>query len=111
VLLAAGAETSGLIPEEPPVSTRDRNCLTTAGAILAEAEGRIEEAVLRFAEAGAAWLAYGSVLELGHARFGEGRCRRVLGDPGAEEPLREAHQRFASLGAAALVAEIEGFLG
>jgi hypothetical protein len=111
VLVALGAETGGLLPDSPPTNTRDRNSRATAEAILAETRERLEEARARYAEVGAAWLAYGSVLELGLARFGEGRCARMLGErEAAGTLLGEARDRFAGLRAEPMLAEVDAAL-
>jgi class 3 adenylate cyclase/tetratricopeptide (TPR) repeat protein len=111
VLQQAGMAREDLLPSEPPTNTRDRNARATAEALLAEAHGDLEGARARFASAGAAWLAYGSVLELASARLGEGRCALALGDrSGAPGPLREARARFQTVGAAPRIAEVDALL-
>lgn len=111
VLVAAGASRKDLLPTHPPANTRDRNSRATVEAIAAEARGDLEDARARYAEAGAAWLAYGSVLELGQARLGEARCASRLGDrDAAAERFSEARRWFERLGAAPMLAEIDAAL-
>jgi hypothetical protein len=108
VLVAAGAQREGLLPTQPPANTRDRNSRATAEAIAAEARGDLEDARARYADAGAAWLAYGSVLELGQARLGEGRCALALGErEAAAERFADARRWFERLDAAPLIAAID----
>ncbi len=92
-------------------AARFRHAAITARAILAEAGGRIEEAVSTYLEASDRWTEYGFVLERGHALLGAGRCQLELGrtDP-ATERLREARVVFAELGAEPSLAEIDDLL-
>jgi tetratricopeptide (TPR) repeat protein len=111
VLVAAGASREDLLPTRAPANTRDRNSRATAEAIAAEARGDLEDARSRYAEVGAAWLAYGSVLELGQARLGEARCASRLGDrDAAAERFSEARRWFERLDAAPMLAEIDAAL-
>jgi hypothetical protein len=51
------------------------------------------------------------VLEHGHALAGAGRCLLELGEPSdATSRLREARERYASLGAGPLVSEMDALL-
>ncbi|HEX5951060.1 MAG TPA: hypothetical protein VFZ96_08655, partial [Actinomycetota bacterium] len=97
-----------MLPEAAPIPTRYRNDRVTCEALLAEARGDHATACERWTDAAQRWLAYGSVLELAHARFGRGRCLTLLGDPdGALEGLQEARDRFDGLGATPLVVEVD----
>ena len=49
--------------------------------------------------------------ERAYALLGQGRCLAALGEPEAEEPLREARELFASMGFTPAVAEVDGLLG
>lgn len=49
-------------------------------------------------DAAEGWREFGNVPERAYALFGRGRCLAALGKPGAEEPLREAKELFASMG-------------
>jgi ATP/maltotriose-dependent transcriptional regulator MalT len=80
----------------------------TGRAVIAEAEGRVEEALADFRDAADRWKVYGSVPERGFALIGQGRCLIKLGRAAeADEPLRAARELFASLGAARPLAEID----
>jgi tetratricopeptide (TPR) repeat protein len=80
-------------------------------ATIAEAEGRSEEALADFTDAGDRWAEYGSVPERGFALIGQGRCLIKLGRAAeADEPLRTARDLFAGLGAVRPLAEIDDLL-
>ena len=51
-----------------------------------------------YAEAADSWQKFGDVPEHAYALLGQGRCLAALGKPGAEGPLREARELFASMG-------------
>ena len=90
---------------------RDANSLASARAVLAELEGDRRAAVDAYEDAAARWGSFPSVLEHGHALAGAGRCLLELGEPsGATTRFREARARYASLGAAPLVSEIDALL-
>ena len=69
-----------------------------------------EEAAELYAEAASRWQEFGNVPERAHALLGQGRCLRALGRPGAEEPLLEARELFASMGYEPMVAEADSLL-
>jgi tetratricopeptide (TPR) repeat protein len=94
----------------PPISPLRDHALTAAGAALAEARGDYEGAATRCADAAERWRAFGAVFERAQALLGEGRCLLALGRPGAEQPLREARDIFAGLGARPLVADADALL-
>jgi hypothetical protein len=90
---------------------RARWALESVGAIEAEARGDHAEAERRYADVAAGWLAYGSVPERAEARFGQGRCLAAIGDPAAEDALRDARAQFEQLGAMPSVADVDRALG
>jgi class 3 adenylate cyclase/tetratricopeptide (TPR) repeat protein len=100
-----------LFPDSQPTCRRYEHSRTSAQALVAEVRGEVERARDLFAAAGAGWRSYGSVLELGHARFGEGRCLLALGLPdAARHRLDEARDRFGTLGAEPLVGAVDDTL-
>jgi class 3 adenylate cyclase/tetratricopeptide (TPR) repeat protein len=70
----------------------------TARAMLAEAEGRTDEAAGLYREAVERWDEYGSVVERAYALLGLGRC-------GDAKALRDGEAIFASLGASPVAAQ------
>ena len=91
--------------------TRDANSLEAARAVLARLEGDHATALERYDDVAARWAAFPSVLEHGHALAGAGRSLLDLDRPGeAVGRLREARDRYASLGAATLVTEVDDLL-
>jgi tetratricopeptide (TPR) repeat protein len=91
--------------------TRDANSLASARAALAEAEGDRAGALERYEDAARRWGAFPSVLEHGLALAGAGRSLLELGRPlEVADRLREARERFASLSAQPLVAEMDELL-
>jgi tetratricopeptide (TPR) repeat protein len=91
-------------------ATRYRNCLATARAVLAETRGDLPEAASRYDDAGDRWRSFGVALEHGQALLGLGRCATRLGRPAAREPLLQAREIFARLGARGLLAETDRWL-
>ena len=91
-------------------AARYRNCLATARAVLAETRGDLPEAASRYDDAGDRWRSFGVALEHGQALLGLGRCATRLGRPPAREPLLQAHEIFARLGARGLLAETDRWL-
>ena len=93
------------------IATRHRCCLLTAEATVAEADGRLEQALGLYAEAAEGWAGFGHVPERGQALLGVGRCLLSLGRPTeAAAKLREAREVFQGLGARPLVAEVDAHL-
>jgi tetratricopeptide (TPR) repeat protein len=88
----------------------DGHALCAARAQLAEHAGDLGEATALYADAAARWQEFGNVPERAHALLGQGRCLLALGHSGAEEPLREAHELFASMGYKSAVAEADALL-
>ena len=89
----------------------DEHALCASRAQLAEHAGELEEAAALYAEAAGRWLEFGHVPERAYALLGQGRCLRALGRPGAEEPLLEARELFASMGYVPALGEVDGLLG
>jgi hypothetical protein len=88
----------------------DEHAVCAARAQLAEHAGELDEAAALYAESARRWQEFGNVPERAYALLGQGRCLRALGRPGAEEPLLEARELFASMGYAPMVAEADGLL-
>ena len=89
----------------------DEHALCASRAQLAEHAGELEEAAALYAEAAERWLEFGNVPERAYALLGQGRCLRALVRPGAEEPLLEARELFASMGYVPALGEVDGLLG
>ena len=106
-------------PRSPPGSSDGveprtplaEHALCACRAQLAEAAGEHAEAAALYAEAAERWREFGNVPERAYALLGQGRCLRALGEPEAEEPLREARELFASMGYKPALAETEALLG
>jgi len=111
--IAAFIEQAGGDPElaEPFLAGADapaaryQHCLSTAGAVLAEARGDLDAAADRYDQASAGWRRFGVVLEHAQALLGLGRCATRLGRPWARDPLDEAAELFGQLRAPGLLAE------
>ncbi len=83
----------------------------TGLAVLAEADGRPDEAAAAHLDVAKRWEAHGNVIEQGHALAAAGRCLNGLGrGREAVEPLRTARALFAAPGASVLVAEVDDLL-
>jgi len=88
--------------------TLHRFGLLSAGAALAEHEGRFEEALASYQEAAERWEGYGFVLEQGLALLGQGRTLVALGrGDEAEAAFGAAAGRLRSLGAEGLATEAD----
>ena len=74
---------------EPAIPLRE-HALCAARAQLAEHAGDHADAATLYAEAAARWQQFGNVPERAYALLGQGRCLLALGDPAAEQPLRQA---------------------
>jgi tetratricopeptide (TPR) repeat protein len=87
------------------------NRVLSACAVLAEAEGRLDDALTGHTEAAARWHGFGNVVEEGYALLGRGRCLlRLDRHDEAAAPLTAACAIFEWLGARPLVAEADGWL-
>jgi len=102
----AGRLIDGLEPRYP----LDDHALCAARAQLAEHTGDHAAAATLYAEAAARWHQFGNVPEGAYALLGQGRCLSALGRAGAEEPLREARDLFASMGYKPALGETEALL-
>lgn len=78
---------------------------------LAEHARELDEAARLYEEAAARWQEFGNVPKRGYALLRQGRCLRTLGRAGAEDPLLEARDLFASMGYKPALAETEALLG
>ena len=90
-----------------PVPIGHGHVLVTCDAILAEAEGRWEEAAEGYADAERRWAKFPSVLERGQALFGRGRCLSQLRLPGSAALLHEAREVFEGLGARMFIDQVD----
>jgi class 3 adenylate cyclase/tetratricopeptide (TPR) repeat protein len=99
-----------LIQKLKPRYPLDEHARCAAHAALAEHAGDHEEAAALYAEAASRWQEFGNVPERAYALLGQGRCLRALGRPGAEEPLLEARDLFASMGYRPALAETDALL-
>ncbi len=91
---------------------RASHAIVAARAELAEAEGKVEDALGLHEEAAARWQEYGRVDGRADSLHGAGRCLLALGrDEEARDPLAEARVLFQQLGAQPALAEIAELLG
>ena len=81
------------------------HALVAARAQLSEAAGDHKEAATLYADAAEGWRRFGNVPERAYALLGQGRCILAVGDPGADGPLAEAGDLFASMGYKPALAE------
>ncbi|HZT16488.1 MAG TPA: adenylate/guanylate cyclase domain-containing protein [Gaiellaceae bacterium] len=87
-----------------------QHAVAHARAAIAAASGRMREAAALYAEAAERWDRFETPPERAYALLGQGRCLRALGEPEAEEVLRESREGFEQLTYVALVAEVDGLL-
>jgi hypothetical protein len=87
-----------LIDVVEPRTPLYEHSLHAARAQLAEANGDTIEAAKLYAQAALRWNEFENVPEHARALLGQGRCLLALGDAGAEVPLGEARDLFASMG-------------
>jgi class 3 adenylate cyclase len=92
-----------------PRTPLHEHALVAARAQLAEAAGDAEAANL-YADAAMRWRQFGNVPERAYALLGQGRCLLALGQPEAEQPLREARKLFTSMGYKPALAETDALL-
>ncbi len=81
------------------VAPMHAHALCTAEAQIGEARGDLARAASGYENAAVAWTAFGFVPEQALALLGWGRCLVALGEPGAQQPLREARALFVEMGA------------
>jgi class 3 adenylate cyclase/tetratricopeptide (TPR) repeat protein len=90
---------------------RSELILATGAAILAEADGRLDEAAPAYLDVAQRWAAYGNVIEEGYALTAAGRCLIGLGrGREAVQPLRTARELLAAPAASVLVADVDNLL-
>ncbi|MGH2489505.1 MAG: hypothetical protein ACRDFR_07810, partial [Candidatus Limnocylindria bacterium] len=95
----------------PAMPGRSDSIVVAGRAVIAETEGRLDEAASGHRDAADRWAAYGSVPEQGLALVGQGRCLIALGRAGeARDSLQNARELFAGLGAVVPVAEVDDLL-
>jgi tetratricopeptide (TPR) repeat protein len=99
-----------LVDRLEPRYPLDEHAVCAARACLAEHAGKLDEAASLYRESAQRWQNFGNVPERAYALLGQGRCLRGLGRTGAEEPLLEARELFASMGYAPALGEVEDLL-
>ena len=93
-----------------PVTPVSAHALASAAALLAEAAGQYDGAAKLCHEASERWQRFGNVPERAYALLGHGRSLLALGHAGAEQPLNEARDLFASMGYKPALAQTEKLL-
>ena len=93
----------------PSVMERFKVAMTMVEAELAEARGDLSRAAELYGSADEGWRKF-SIPERAQALLGRGRCLVELGDRTSIDPLREARDMFASLGAERSVADVDALL-
>jgi DNA-binding SARP family transcriptional activator len=88
-----------LAADVPEAFSVQQHALLTVSAIQAELIGEHAQAAELYADAAQRWDQFTYVLEHAYALLGQGRTLTILGDPGADEPLRQARQLFDQMGA------------
>jgi class 3 adenylate cyclase/tetratricopeptide (TPR) repeat protein len=96
------------IDAAPEGNLRTANSLLTARGVLAELEGDADTAVEHYLQAAQAWRAFDQPYEHALALLGAARCR-PSSDPQVGKWLNEARTIAVTLGAAPLVATIDGW--
>jgi tetratricopeptide (TPR) repeat protein len=99
-----------LIDDLKPLYPLHEHALCATRAQLAEAADDHVEAAALYAEAAERWREFGNVPERAYALLGHGRCLYTLGDPAAEQPLRQAAGLFSSMGYRPALAETEALI-
>ena len=88
-----------VLGDRPVHVARTQHAVLTGRALLAEANGDLENAARLFAEAAEAWASYGDPFERAHALDGVARCLETLGRAdGCADVRDEAAKLFAGLG-------------
>ncbi len=93
-----------------PLTPFHEHALASVQAQLTEAGGDSAAAAELYGQAAERWRKFADVRECAYALLGQGRCLAALGQPGAEEPLREAKELFTSMGYKPALAETEALL-
>ncbi len=99
-----------LVGDAEPRTPLAEHALHAARAQLAEAAEQHADAAAQYAEAAERWREFGNVPERAYALLGQGRSLAALGQPGAQEPLVEARELFASMGYRPALAETDALL-
>jgi class 3 adenylate cyclase len=94
----------------PDVLPRQRHALATVRATQAERAGDYALGAALYADAADRWEQFTEAIEEAHALFGQGRCLAVVGDPGADLPLRRARALFDEMGARRRVDECNSLI-
>ena len=84
-------------------------CRIAAAAVLAEAEGRLPDALVLHEQAASRWESYGSMSGRADTLLAQGRCLVALGRE-ADTPLSQARGMFASMRHATGLAEVDELL-
>jgi len=110
ILVSAGQidQATEFISGMKVTATRDRHCILTGRAIVAEANKEFGKAAQLHQELAQRWADYGFVLEEGQAHLGLARCLIALGNrEAATDPLHKARAIFERLGAVPLINETD----
>jgi DNA-binding SARP family transcriptional activator len=100
-----------LVRDLEAVAPRPLYGLTTARAVLAEADGNLDQALAGYSDAAERWREFGNVVEEAYALFAQGRCLRHLGRyDEANRSLAAARRILDSLQAAPLIAAVDRHL-
>jgi hypothetical protein len=86
------------------------HALTASQAQLAEQAGDHTQTASLYADAAERWREFGYVPEQAYALLGHGRSLLAQGQAGAEQPLSEARDLFASMGYRPALAQTEQLL-
>jgi len=111
VALGERAAAEALAAQAHDGVARNRHGLLTARAVLADAEGALDQAAQGYDEAAARWADYGHRLERARALLGAGRCLLTLGRLEGRLRLQDAHAALMALNAQPLLAEADAALG
>lgn len=109
VLIWAGelAKAEDFVKDMDVAALRDRNCLLTGRALVAEARADHHQAIELYDDAAQRWADFGFALEHGQALLGAARSMLVVGRSGDVLPrLNQAREIFTKLEARPLLAEI-----
>ena len=93
-----------------PTYRLHEHALATARALLREQHGSHAAAAELFADAAQGWESFEMPWEKAQGLLGQGRCLLALGRPTASDPLQQAREIFAGLGAKPAVADTDALL-